>query len=225
MSSDKGRISQTKVRLVSTVIVVFLLALGAVAMKILVDHDASKKKNVHMVRLIKPPPPPPVIENKPEPEVKEEIKEPEPDEAPEDQDVAQDDVAPGDQLGLDADGAGGGDSFGLMGKKGGRALIGGAYDENEVLMRKYAAYIRIIEEEISKKLAKKGDIPTGNLQTLVVIVIDERGRIVNHWVYATSGNHVMDDAVAEALDQIGRVSEPPPEGMPRTVKIRVTSPV
>lgn len=224
MIKKRQRKSQVWIRITTAVVAVCLFAFGFLAVKMLLSHNGGEQKKVHMVRLIKPPPPPPVIEEKPEPEI-EEIKEPEPVETPEKtEDTAREDVAPGDQLGIDADGSGGGDAFGLIGKKGGRSLIGGAHDRNQELMRQYAWYIRIIEDEISKTLVRKGDIPEGEFQTLVDIVLDEHGRIVRHRICRSSGNKQMDDAVSDALDHIRQV-EPPPSGMPKSMKIRISSPV
>ncbi|MEQ8659557.1 MAG: hypothetical protein RLW62_01940, partial [Gammaproteobacteria bacterium] len=52
--------------------------------------------------------------------------------------------APDDALGVDADGSGGGDGFGLRGKRGGRALIGadtGSGDDRAAAWRGFAALV------------------------------------------------------------------------------------
>ena len=211
--------------LVSAGVVLVLICLSVFVLKILMtDEGQKRKRQIQMVRLLKPPPPPKIKEKPPEPEVKkEEIIEPEEEPPPEQtEDQSQDDTPAGDDLGLDAEGGAGSDGFGLVGKKGGRSLIGGGRGNNS-LLRKYAWYTRFIEEEISKRLARNGDIPSDKLKTLVRIVLDEVGTIVDYRIYGSSGDQQMDDAVMLALEQIGMISEPPPEGMPRVVRIEITS--
>lgn len=189
------------------------------------DEGQKRRRQIQMVRLLKPPPPPKIKQKPPEPEVKkEEIIEPEEEPPPEQtEDRSQDDTPAGDDLGLDSEGGSGSDGFGLVGKKGGRPLIGGGRGY-ESLLRKYAWYTRIIEEEISKRLARNGGLPSGRLETLVNIVLDEEGSIVNYRIYGSSGDQQMDDAVMLALEQTRMISEPPPEGMPRAVRIKITAP-
>lgn len=179
--------------------------------------------------LIKPPPPPKIKEKPPEPEIKkeEEIIEPEVEELPPEDmdDQAQDDVPPGDELGLDADGSAGSDAFGLKAKKGGRALIGGPFGSHS-LLRKYAWYTQIIQTEIRKKvddhMERNGGLPKGELQALVQLVLDDAGNIVSYRLYRSSGNRDMDAAVEEAL-RLTQISEPPPAGMPRQMKVKISS--
>lgn len=210
--------------LVSAGVVLVLICLSVFVLKILMtDEGQKRKRQIQMVRLLKPPPPPKIKEKPPEPEIKkEEIIEPEP-EPEQTEDQSQDDTPAGDDLGLDAEGGAGSDGFGLVGKKGGRSLIGGGRGNNS-LLRKYAWYTRFIEEAISKRLARNGGIPSDKLKTLVRIVMDEVGTIVNYRIYGSSGNQQMDDAVMLALEQTEMISEPPPERMPRVVRIEITSP-
>lgn len=225
--NKKKRSPRIMIGLVSAGVVLVLICLSVFVLKILMtDEGQKRKRQIQMVRLMKPPPPPKIKEKPPEPEVKkEEIIEPEEEEPPPEQteDQSQDDTPAGDDLGLDAEGGAGSDGFGLVGKKGGRSLIGGGWGNNS-LLRKYSWYIRFIEEEISKRLARNGGIPSDKLKTLVRIVLDEVGTIVDYRIYASSGNQQMDDAVMLALEQTEMINEPPPEGMPRVVRIEITSP-
>jgi outer membrane biosynthesis protein TonB len=227
MGEKRKRSSSRNIWIASAVIVSVFLCAGIFLVNILISDDGQKRKRqVQMVTLLKPPPPP-KIEKPPEPEVKkeEEIVEPEPEETPPEQmeDQAQEDVPAGDDLGLDSEGVAGSDAFGLKAKKGGRALIGGGGNS---LLRKYAWYTRIIQEEIRKELKKhlerNGGIPEGNFETRVKIVLDDQGTIVKHWIIGSSGNHKMDDAVKQAL-RFNRISELPPEGMPRAMSLEISS--
>ena len=177
-----------------------------------------------MVTLLKPPPPPVIKERPPEPEKKEEkIKEPEPEEAPDEADA--DEGPTDDNLGIDADGNAGGDAFGLVGKKGGRSIIGGDLSRN-ALLRRYAWYYQIVEKEIRKKVNKimdqDGGIPDGNLKAVVELYLDDRGKVLNFSIPGSSGTKEMDEAVERALETI-RISEPPPTDMPKGIKIIVSA--
>ncbi len=123
--------SQTKRKTIrvgiALVVVACMLGAAFFVLKILITGDAGKRKRVvQRVTLIKPPPPPKPKEKPPEPEVrkKEELPQPEQEELPsEDIDDSMDDEAPpGEDLGLDAEGSGAGDAFGLKGNKGGGPL-------------------------------------------------------------------------------------------------------
>ena len=211
--------------------ILLLLLTGAVfAVKYLLKDDRQRRqRRIQMVTVVKPPPPPKVKEKPPEPEIekKEEIIEPEPEETPPEpvDDMSEDDTPPGDELGLDAEGTAGADGFGLRAKKGGRALIGGASSDAS-LMRRYAWYTRIIQDELSKRMKRlmeeNGGIPDGNLKALVRITLDDMGKIIDFELAGSSGNRKMDDAVLKTL-RLSTISEPPPDGMPRVIKLRISA--
>jgi TonB family protein len=208
------------------VTIVFLCA-GVLLVKMLLTDDGQKRRRqVQTVTLLKPPPPPKIKEKPPEPEVKKEDKiiEPEVEELPQDdlEDQAEDDASMDDELGLDSDGSAGSDGFGLKAKKGGRSLIGGSSS----LLGKYAWYTQIIQTEIRKKvdayMERNGGLPEGELQTFVQLLLDDEGNIVSYRLYHSSGNPDMDAAVEEAL-RLTKISEPPPAGMPREMKVKISS--
>jgi TonB family protein len=211
--------------------VVLLMLVGVVfALKYLLKDDQQRRKRrIQMISVVKPPPPPKIKEKPPEPEIKkkEELIEPEPEETPPEptDDMSEDDVPPGEDLGLDADGTAGSDGFGLRAKKGGRALIGGAYSDAS-MMRRYGWYTRIIQEELRKQLnshmESNGGYPEGNPKALVLITLDELGKIVEYNLSRSSGNEKMDDALVSAL-RLATISEPPPKGMPRIIKLKISA--
>jgi TonB family protein len=222
--------SKTMIWMVSTAVAFCFVGASVFIIKLLLSDDSQKRKRqIQMVTLLKPPPPPKIKEKLPEPEIKkkEEIIEPEPEETPPEdmKDMAEDEMPEGDELGLDSEGSAGSDGFGLKGKKGGRALIGGDLSEKS-LIRKYSWYIRLIQEEIRKTvktyLEQNGGIPEGNLKTLVKIILDETGNIVDFSIFGSSGNHRMDNAVKQAL-KMAQVNNPPPKRMPKSIKLKITS--
>ena len=209
--------------------IVLILMTGVVlALKYLMKDDTHRRqRQIQMITLVQPPPPE-IKEPPPEPEIKkEEIIEPEPEETPPDptDDLSQDDAPPGEELGLDADGTAGSDDFGLKANRGGRALIGGAAGD-AALMRHYAWYTRIIQEELRKRMNRhmeqNGGIPEGELKALIQITLDDLGQIVAFDLASTSGDPKMDAALVSTMETAA-ISEPPPRGMPRVIRLKISS--
>ena len=225
MTQNKRRRSpRVMIGLVSAGVVLVLICASLLVLRMLMtDEGQKRRRQIQMVRLMKPPPPPKIKEKPPEPEVKkEEIIETEvEEETPPDkmEEQSESDAPAGDDLGLDADGVAGSDGFGLRAKKGGRPLIGGGKSQ-------YAWYTRIVRHEleklVNKILQENGGVPDGELEAVVKIVLDDQGAIVEHWIIASSGNHRVDDAINKALSFAG-AGEPPPEGMPKKMLLRISS--
>lgn len=223
MARRRGkRTSQRRVFFITTIIALIFVA-GTVFMVkwLLVEDGKSKRRQIHMLRLVEPPPPPPPKEQErpPEPEVKkEEIKEPEQKKEVAEQ-KPQEGPEPGNRLGLDSDGTGGSDGFGLLARKGGAPLIGGRGGE-------WTWYSKLVQAEIQRELERllhgNGGIPKGKLQAGVKVTLDDRGRVKSFAIYSPSGNDSLDHVLQEALRK-AVVSEAPPEGMPRTMKFRVST--
>ena len=214
-------------------LMVVLAGVGAYIVKSSLSDDSPRKKNSPvMITLLKPPPPPQIKEKPPEPVKelpKEEIYTPE--QSQDSNPGSDDDKTPaGDNLGVDAEGTAGGDAFGLVGKKGGRSILAGDGGSGGMgrlsLLVKFAGYAHIAEAEIRKMVMKhldeNGGIPKGKLQAGVRLRVDSSGAIVDFKIIGSSGNHKMDDAVKQALSDT-KLSEPPPDGMPRTMVIKITS--
>ncbi len=221
---------------------VVLLGAAVYIVKGVLSGDSPRKKNsVTMVTLLKPPPPPQIKEKLPEPEQVREIQKNEEVFTPEPQDVATQDSNPageedntpaGDNLGVDAEGTSGGDAFGLVAKKGGRSLLAGGGGSGGggglgrlSLLSKYAGYAQIVETEIRKRVMKRldeeGGITRGKLQAVARVSVDSNGAVVDFRIIGSSGNHKMDEAITQALGDI-KISEAPPDGMPRTMDIKFT---
>jgi len=143
---------------------------------------------------------------------------------PDDANNKPDEKPAGKQLGLDAEGTAGGDAFGLIGNKGGAGLIGGG---GGGAGSPFGRYGRLLEEELNRKVKKRlegnGGIPKGKLQIVVQIDVDAQGKIVKYRIVTPSGDAKLDGVVREALKRDGAISQPPPEGMPRGVNIRISS--
>ncbi len=222
MKGGRKALTRNRVWLISAVTaVVFMGALIGILKWLVSGEGERRSRQIHTVTLLKPPPPPPVREKPPEQEMQKEQEKPPPEV---EQEVTQEPVQE-DALGLDADGGGGSDAFGLRAKKGGKPLIGGDFETAE-LLRKYAWYVRILQEDIRKRvnehMDRNGGLPDGSRQVLVRIVLDDQGVVRDYEIYGPSGDASLDRAVGEVLKHV-RVSEPPPQGMPRTMKLRISS--
>ena len=240
--SDKEIKKISVVSLGLLVVMVILLGAAAYTVKAVLSDDSPRKKSsVTMVTLLKPPPPPQIKEKLPEPEQVREIQKKEEVFTSEPQDVGNQDSKPageedntpaGDNLGVDAEGTAGGDAFGLVGKKGGRSLLAGGGGSGGggglgrlSLLSKYTGYTQIVETEIRKRVMKRldeeGGIPRGKLQVVARVSVDSNGAVVDYRIIGSSGNHKMDEAIKQSLGDI-KISEPPPDGMPRTMDIKFT---
>lgn len=183
----------------------------------MMDAPPPNKKSVQQITLLQPPPPPPPppkVEPPPEPEI-EEVKaaEPEPEPVPD----AADEPPPGADLALDADGMGAGDAFGLLGKKGGRALIGTGGGSV------YAWYAARIQDDIQEVLNGREDIRKQRYSVKVNLWVDADGSVRKVEILSSSGNKDVDKSLRAALKEITQLTTRPPEELPQPVRLRIAS--
>lgn len=188
----------------------------------LLSAKPSKPMKLQQITLMRPPPPPPPKppeEKPPEPEVKEEVKidEPTP-EAPQPADAPP----PGADLGVDAEGTGDGDGFGLVGKKGAGDLIGGGGGGNP-----WGRYDALLNEAVSsafqQALARDKALKGKSYKVMVKVWIDGSGKVTRASLVDSTGDARADEALKEALNSMRALRDVPPADMPQPVKIRVTS--
>lgn len=204
---------------------IVVLALGgAVALglwlKEFLGSDKPPPKQMHQqITLIKPPPPPPPEQKPPEPVVKEEMKLDEPTPEPMDQ---ADEPPPGPDLGVDAEGTGSGDSFGLIGKKGGADLIGGGSRGNP-----WAWYDAIVNDAVNsafqEALSREKALKDKNYKVVVKVWIDAGGKVNRVALADGTGDARVDELLKDVLQNLKALREGPPTDMPQPLKIRVTS--
>ena len=200
----------------------FMLLLALISFVIfrdLFERPVEMKKQTQEVKVIQAPPPPPPPEEKP-PEVKEEkIEEPipEPEQEPE---PAPNEAPPSDQLGVDGDGSAGGDSFGLVGRKGGNGLIGGNGTGNAFIF--YGQHVqRELVSELQNSLKDKAR--NSRYTAVIQIWISPNGDISRVELQNSSGISEIDEALRVAISQIKGRLKPPPERLPQPLKIRIRS--
>ena len=216
----------------------FLMAIGFLVKVVMTDSGPRQKQQISTVTLLKPPPD--VKEKPPEPEVQKEIPKDTmvaPAEMPQPQNQAQEqqDAPPaGADLGVEGDGAAGSDGFGLSAKKrgSGRDITlggggGGSGGMNRLaLLTKYGWYTSKVQEEIKKQMRKlldqDGGVPKGKFQATIKIQLDAKGAVVKYQLVASSGNDKMDEALKSSLPGF-KISQPPPDGMPSGMTVRIVS--
>jgi protein TonB len=190
------------------------------------DSGPAKKPSVQTIAVLRPPPPPPPPkpqEKPPEPEIKkEEVKLPEPEQPPEPQ--ANNEPPPGEQLGVDAEGAGAGDGFGLQAKKGGRDIttIGEGGGGGGVNRAQFAFYTNLMQTQLQEQLLKNKKLRTADYRAIVRVWLAEDGRVSRVEMATGTGDADIDETIRTALADT-RVRQAPPENMPQPVKLRLTS--
>lgn len=213
--------------LIASVLGLFVLSLGAFVFTVMnSDEGQQRDTKVQMVSLLAPPPPPvaPKIQEQPKEQEKvkqETVEQQVSDMRPSSPDHPADDTPPGKDLGVDAEGTAGSDGFGLQGRKGGRGLLAGGGGSGSI----FGWYTSLISTDLQKMvneiIQQQGGLPEGKWKTVVKLEIDVTGKIKKFSIIGSSGNQKMDAAVTKALAN-AQVTDPPPPGMPRIMKLSFT---
>ncbi|MFN0160008.1 MAG: hypothetical protein ACKVQQ_02190 [Burkholderiales bacterium] len=187
------------------------------------------KKYVPQISLIKPPaPPPPPKEDKPPPPQpkREEVKVEQPREAP----TPQAGQPAGKDLGVDADGAGAGDGFGLVGKRGGTDLLAsgsggaGAPATTAVNRAQFAFFTnsaqQVLHDEIKRRLGEK--TRNRDFRANYSIWLDPDGSI-RRFELTPTGNPEVDGDLKNALAEVRSLKLAPPADMPQPLRFLFTS--
>ena len=210
MSEQKGRAA-----LPFVIIACGITAIGcgaALLVRNFLSTEApTPKKVVQEIRIVRPPPedlPPPPP---PPPEEKVDLSEPEPAPDP----VASNEPPPGD-LGLDADGTAGSDSFGLLGRKGGRDLLGTGGSA-------FAWYAGLLKGEILEQLQEVKAARSGAYSVVVKVWVRSDGSVERIRLAQSTGDRERDSAIETALARIDRISQGPPSDMPQPVSLKIVS--
>lgn len=177
-------------------------------------------RKVQQVTLVKPPPPPKQekIEKPPEPKMKQkevDISEPEP--MPEEMPDMPDQPPLGEDLGLDAEGVAGGDGFGLVGRKGGRGLLGGRAGDP------FMWYASQLQRQVEDALLDDEDIRRKDYSVVARIWVSDDGSIRRAELATSTGSSKTDRILLSRIEGLPPLSELPPDDMPQPIRLRISS--
>jgi protein TonB len=136
-----------------------------------------------------------------------------------------------DQLGVDADGEGAGDGFGLAAKRGGSDITtlgeGGSGGHGTAVAPgvsrfNFGAYGGLVRQRLQNELAATPALREQDYAVIVLIWIDGRGRIERVELPQGSGFSEIDTALRNAFGQMPVLPEPP-SGLPLPLRLRVTA--
>ena len=206
------------------------------------------RKMVQEVVLLRPPPPPPPPkpeEKPPEPEIKKEevkLEEKTPDPPPDNE------PPPAlKSLGVDAEGSGPGDNFGLLANKGGTDIIntlgreegpGGngsgqlpeikpepIKDSGTRISEKksFKWYTTRLQGELQDALARNEKLQGAAFRISVRLWLDSKGGVSRVELVDSTGDAGTDSKITSALSSLTQIAEAPPADMPQPMRIRITS--
>lgn len=223
MSSRQNR---QRLKTVAVIAGLLLLAVAVflIIKSLLGQSGKPVRPSVAQIQLLKPPPPPPPPppkpeEKPPEPEIKkEEVKldNPKPEDKPE---PPKDAPPPGEKLGLDAEGAAGGDDFGLSANKGGAGLIGGGGGNGS----KFGYYVSQVQQQIQEFLARDKKLRSASYKVMVRVWLGQDGAVRRVEMSGSTGDQEVDQALKAALTEVPKLREAPPPDMPQPMGLRITS--
>ncbi|MCX7099385.1 MAG: energy transducer TonB [Methylococcales bacterium] len=183
----------------------------------------KKEKKVQTISLVKPPPPPPPPPPKekipPPPEVKEKIDQPLPKDEPEPEPEPVEEAAeePAGDTGLDAEGTAGSDGFGLVGRKGGRGLLGSGGGSPT------AWYAGVVKNQLVGLLSGKDELRRSKFVVTVSVWFDLEGNVQRFELVKPSNDAKIDELLATQLAKLKKINKVPPAGIKSPVKLRITS--
>ncbi len=180
--------------------------------RFLASAPGIPKPVVQEIHIIRPPPPPPDLPPPPPPPPEEKVDIPQPQKQPDP--TPSSEPPPGDQLGLDAQGGAGSDAFGLVGRPGGRDLLGTGGDA-------YVWYAGVIKDDILHALQSDPAIRNGSYRVDVRLWLRDDGTVSRFSLLQSTGSRARDEALEHALSQIMRISRPPPAGTPEPITLEI----
>lgn len=189
-----------------------LLALGLVwfwARSMMSVKPTATRQVPQVVQLIRPPPPVDVPPPPPPPpeKVEEQLPQNEPDQPAD---------SPAEQLGLDADASAGGDSFGLVARKGGADLLGTG-------SAIFGRYTSLLKDTILDKLLENDRVRRGSYSIVLRVWVARDGQVSRVALTQSSGQRELDSEIERQLTHSLRVNEAPPLEMPQPVTLKITS--
>lgn len=194
--------------------------LGLALSALFSQREAPAHKPVVRISIITPtppPPPPPKPQEEP-PKPKEEVKLDVPKPTAEEPKPLPQEPPPG-PLGVDAQGSGPGDSFGLAGRPGGRDIIGsvGGGGIGLSLFGSNAA------RQIAQDLARDPRLKQAVYKVEIRIWLSKDGHLQREEIVRGTGDRDLDALIRNGLKEISVLHISVPDNLPQPLLIRVTS--
>jgi protein TonB len=196
---------------------------GLVAAMLLNQPAPDLHKKIPQITVLRlpPPPPPPKPEEKPPepPKIKEEVKieTPHPEEPPR----PADEAPPPGPLGVDAQGSGAGDAFGLAGRPGGRDITtigsggGSALSQN--------IYGNGVAHFLAQELGRDPKLKNAAYTVEVLVWMSRDGRVIRNEIVKGSGNDDVDALIHGQLSQASPYRQAQPDNLPQPLRIQLKS--
>jgi len=180
----------------------------------------ERPRDIITVHSVPPPTPPPVTQP-PTPPPQTIVKQQMLDQTP----VSEPEAKPVDTpqpassaLGTNIQGNGGPDAFGLG--KSGNGFIGGEREGGKGGSR-FGWYAGIVSKTITDALGRNNVTRTASYSVMVRIWSDSSGRVTRAKLSGSSGDALVDDAIRREVLSGLQLPEPPPEGMPMPIVMRI----
>lgn len=250
MEKAPGKLAIWAKRAVGLLALCVVMGLFAAMVKGFMSGGDKPRKMVQEVVLLRPPPPPPPPkpeERPPEPEMKkEEVKvEDKPIEKPPPDNEPPPALKP---LGIDAEGSGAGDGFGLVGNRGGTDITltagreegpggnGNGFAMPEVKPEavkdtgikikdksSYAWYTTRLQSALQDALSRDEGLQGSKYKLSVRLWLDEHGGVSRVELLGSSGDEAIDSKIKDRLAGLTKLVEAPPEDLPQPLRVRITS--
>ena len=162
-----------------------------------------------------PPPPPQTAQEVPKEQMMEQTPVDEQEAKPEPQD------APSPAMGTNVAGNGGPDGFGLGGNKGG--FLGGNGGGGKGVGSRFGWYANLVIKSVSDALGRHPKTRNSSFNIKVRIWSDAGGRVTKAKLAETTGDASVDEAIKNEILSGFQLTEPPPEGMPMPIVMRLTA--
>jgi outer membrane biosynthesis protein TonB len=197
---------------------IVLVTIAIFAGRNLFSHHSSapsKTTDFVMVHLPPPPPPPPTPPPPPPPKMEQKMIE----QSPVEKDEAKPDEKPPEQPDVGTSIKGNGpDSFGLSGNSG-NGTIGGSGHHGS----RWGWYASQVQNRITEALRANNHTRNADLRVEVRIWPDVTGRITRAQLVGSTGDSKMDSAIRDEVLNGLQLQEPPPQGMPTPIVLRLTA--
>lgn len=123
---------------------------------------------------------------------------------------------------LDAKGEGPGDAFGLAGRQGGSDYLGGGGIGGGG-GSPFGRYAALVQQRAQDAVEQQKKLRSTRYRVMVKLWFAADGRLERAELVRSTGNEEVDRLLTEALNDMAKLPEPPPKGMPQPVVLRVST--